>query len=118
MLLCVCRVRLPFTKVFCNAQVQDWAAMRSGCVLDLALRVLLLWINADRHDLASSWVADQVKLARSAAAYTGGTAEGETTTLHQEPSSSLLWTELQRYPVVEAAACTCGGGQLSLLDVG
>lgn len=65
--------------------------MRSGCVLDMALRLLLLWTSADRHDLASTWVADLVKLARNAAASTGsGSNEGETTIAHQQTASSWL----------------------------
>lgn len=42
--------------------------MRSGCVLDLALRLLNLWTSADMHDLAASWINDLAKLASSTVA--------------------------------------------------
>lgn len=44
-------------------EAAGWAAMRSSCVLDLALRLLLLWTSAEAHDLAANWVAELVKLA-------------------------------------------------------
>ena len=37
--------------------------MRSSCVLDLALRLLLLWTSAEAHDVAANWVTELVKLA-------------------------------------------------------
>ena len=41
----------------------DWAVMRSSCMLDLALRLLLLWSSVEVHDVAANWVGELVKLA-------------------------------------------------------
>lgn len=40
-----------------------WGAMRSACVVDLALRLLLLWTTAEAHDAAASWIQELVKAA-------------------------------------------------------
>ena len=45
---------------------QGWDAMRSACVLDLALRLLLLWTSAEAHDVAASWIQELVKAAGQA----------------------------------------------------
>ena len=51
--------------------------MRSGCVLDLSLRLLLLWTGADRHDLVAAWVNDLVKLVSSTATSRAQTDAGK-----------------------------------------
>ena len=40
--------------------------MRCACVVDLALRLLLLWTSAEAHDAAASWVQELVKAAGQA----------------------------------------------------
>ena len=45
-----------------------WGVMRSACVLDLALRLLLLlWTSAEAHDQVASWIQELVKAATQAA---------------------------------------------------
>ena len=51
------------SKQVSKAEEAEWAAMRSACVLDLALRLLLLWTCAEVHDVIAGWVAELVKLA-------------------------------------------------------
>lgn len=46
-----------------KAEEEEWALTRSACVLDLTLRLLLLWTNAEAHDVAASWVQELVKIA-------------------------------------------------------
>ena len=46
-----------------DEEAEEWAAMRSACVLDLALRLLLLWACVEAHDVVAVWVAELVKLA-------------------------------------------------------
>lgn len=43
-----------------------WASMRGACVLDLVLRLLLLWTSAEAHDTVAGWIAELVKLASQA----------------------------------------------------
>ena len=51
--------------------------MRSGCVLDLALRLLLLWATADMHHLAATWINDLIKLVSSATVSRASIDEGQ-----------------------------------------
>lgn len=55
--------------------------MRSGCVLDLALRLLLLWATADMHHLAATWINDLVKLVSSAPISRASIDEGQSRSL-------------------------------------
>ena len=45
---------------------EGWAGMRSACVLDLTLRLLLLWTSAEAHDVVASWIQELVKAAGQA----------------------------------------------------
>ena len=49
-----------------KGEEQGWNAMRSACVLDLALRLLLLWTNAEAHDVVAIWIQELVKVAGQA----------------------------------------------------
>lgn len=49
-------------------EAAGWAAMRSTCVLDLVLRLLLLWTSVEAHDIVAGWIAELVKLVDQAKA--------------------------------------------------
>lgn len=49
-------------------EAAGWTAMRSACVLDLVLRLLLLWTSVEAHDIVAGWIAELVKLVDQAKA--------------------------------------------------
>ena len=49
-------------------EAAGWATMRSACVLDLVLRLLLLWTSVEAHDVVAGWIAELVKLVDQAKA--------------------------------------------------
>lgn len=49
-------------------EAAGWATMRSTCVLDLVLRLLLLWTSVEAHDVVAGWIAELVKLVDQAKA--------------------------------------------------
>ena len=85
--------------------------MRSGCVLDLALRLLLLWTGADRHDLVAAWVNDLVKLVSSTATSRAQTDAGEMPEMPSLQLAVLLLLDrcvmLNTGSLHSSKVCTC-----------
>lgn len=65
---------------------EGWAGMRSACVLDLTLRLLLLWTSAEANDVVASWIQELTKAAGQAV-LAAQTEEGKNMLLHMHPTS-------------------------------
>ena len=64
----------------------EWAAMRSACVLDLVLRLLLLWTSVEAYDVLTGWITELLKLVGRARACVQS-EEGERSTTNAAASS-------------------------------
>ena len=60
--------------------------MRSACVLDLVLRLLLLWTSMEAYDVLTGWTTELLKLVGRARAC-GRSEEGERSTTKMSASS-------------------------------
>ena len=74
----------------------DWAAMRSACVLDLVLRLLLLWTSMEAYDVLTGWITELLKLVGRARACVRS-EEGECSTANLLASSRKQWPCTHHY---------------------